>query len=162
VNKIKMYGVFVLCAVLFQGCGIVLPFSSQNAEPYKPQPSSENSNLTKLVGKNYIKGIVTSLKRDANANVWNYQIEGIDTSNGKLPFVNFNHKNVVANEGDLVHASFDGMRMSEMLVIKAGYFKNGKRQEVVPTKKPSAKESGKRDKSHQILKVPEEEYIKLK
>lgn len=149
---------------MIQGCSINLPFASQNAPDarYAKQQTSENQNLTKLVGKNYVKGIITSLKRDTNLSVWNYQIEGIDTTNGKLPFVSFNHKNVVANEGDLVHASFDGMRMTEMLVIKAGYFRNGKRQEVVPMKKPSPKESGKRDKAHQVLSVPEEEYIKLK
>lgn len=152
----------LLLFALMQGC------SSKAPEPSTLKTYAENSEtnprLSKLVGKNYIKGIITALNHESNAQVWNYVIEGIDTTNGKLPYVNFNHKTVLANEGDLVYASFDGNRMTEMLVIKAGYFKGGKKQEFTPSPKKSTsgeKASTKRDKAHQILAVPQEETVKF-
>lgn len=152
----------LLLFALMQGC------SSKAPEPSTLKTYAENSEtnprLSKLVGKNYIKGIITALNHESNAQVWNYVIEGIDTTNGKLPYVNFNHKTVLANEGDLVYASFDGNRMTEMLVIKAGYFKGGKKQEFTPPPRKSAsgeKASTKRDKAHQILAVPQEETVKF-
>lgn len=145
-----------------QGCAPRAPEPS-TLKTYASENSQTNPKLSKLVGKNYIKGIITALNHESNAQVWNYVIEGIDTTNGKLPYVNFNHKTVLANEGDLVYASFDGNRLTEMLVIKAGYFKNGKKQEYTPPKKSTSgkKDSTKRDKAHQILAVPQEERIKL-
>ena len=106
-----------------QGCSSKAPEPS-TLKTYANENSETNPRLSKLVGKNYVKGVITSLKRDSTGTTWNYVIDGIDTSNGKLPYVNFNHKTVLANEGDLVHASFDGNRLTEMLVIRAGYFKN--------------------------------------
>lgn len=152
--------------LLMQGCvsKSTTPTPDINTQNLSKETEGSESNpkLSNLVGKNYIKGIVTTLKRDNQTNAWNYVIEGIDTTNGKLPYVNFNHKTVVANEGDLVHASFNGNTLTEMLVIKANYFKGGKFQDVVLRKKPAAdKGPGKRDKAHQVLSVPQEEYIKL-
>jgi len=158
-----------LCvALLFlfiQGC------ANKPAPSPAQKPAAEqnvNPKLTKLVGKNYIKGVVRSLQHDANAQMWNYEIDGIETTNGKLPYVNFNHKSVLANEGDLVYASFDGMRLNEMFVIKAGFYKGGKQATTTPPvkKKTSGKSSddggaGKRDKAHQVIGVPQEESIRL-
>lgn len=163
-KKILFYTVSIITFLTLQGCAI-LGFGESS--PQTPAPMSEvqdpnNPKLTSLVGKNYIKGVVKSLKRDNNANAWNYVIEGVDMSNGKLSYVNFNHKSVVANEGDLVHASFDGMRMVDLLIIKAGYFKGGQKNTATPTKKAvPEKGAGKRDKAHQILSVPQEEFVKL-
>jgi hypothetical protein len=152
--------------VSFQGCALFTstPPPELNTQNLSSESADdgESAKLSKLVGKNYVKGIITTLKRTSKGDAWNYIIEGVDTSNGKLPHVNFNHKTIVANEGDLVYATFDGMKMTEMLIIKAGYFKNGKRQEFVPKKKPVAeKGEGKRDKAHQVIGVPQEEFIKL-
>ena len=152
--------------LLMQGCAM----SSATPEPQintqnlsqESQTGSSNAKLSQLAGKNYIKGIVMSVKMEGTQGIWNYVIEGIDTSNGKLSYVNFNHKAVVANEGDMVYASFDGMKLTEMLIIKAGYYKNGKRNTTAPTKKAvPEKGAGKRDKAHQVLGVPQEEFIKL-
>lgn len=156
--------------IVMQGCAAktTAPAPEANTQNLsKEQPASyetKNPKLSNLAGKNYIKGIVTGLHRDSSGQTWNYVIEGIDTTNGKLPYVNFNNKTVLANEGDLVHASFDGNKLTQMLVIKEGFFKNGKRQEVVPAPKKSnlgEKSAGKRDKAHQILAVPQEESIRL-
>ena len=163
-KKIAFYTALVVLFAFMQGCA---PKSTPmtptvNTKNLSNEKRQTNPKLSNLVGKNYVKGIITSLNQDSSVGAWNYVIEGVDTSNGKLPYVNFNHKTVVANEGDLVHASFDGNRMTEMLVIKAGYFKGGKFQDVVPRKKPVAeKGAGKRDKAHQILSVPQEEFVKL-
>jgi len=153
-------------AIVFQGCALftTTPAPEVNTQNLSNESAgdAENTKLSRLVGKNYVKGIITALNRTSKGEAWNYVIEGVDTANGKLPYVNFNHKTIVANEGDLVYATFDGMKMTEMLIIKAGYFKNGKRQEFVPKKKPiPEKGAGKRDKAHQILAVPQEEFIKL-
>lgn len=155
------YIVQLICVAFFvmmQGCAWITS-SSPNA---KTSGDTRNPKLSNLVGKNYIKGVVMALNHDTGAQMWNYVIEGVDTTNGKLPYVNFNTKVVTANEGDLVYASFNGNNLVEMLVIKPGYFKNGKTQPVVPKKSvASDKSAGKRDKAHQILAVPQEESIKL-
>jgi len=166
VKKIFIVGIMVWMVILFQGCALFTstPPPELNTQNLSSESAgdTESAKLSKLVGKNYVKGIITTLTRTNKGDAWNYIIEGVDTANGKLPYVNFNHKTIVANEGDLVYATFDGMKMTEMLIIKAGYFKNGKRQEFVPKKKPVAeKGAGKRDKAHQILSVPQEEFIKL-
>lgn len=152
----------LLLFALMQGCSSKAPEPS-TLKTYDNEKSETNPKLSKLVGKNYIKGIITALNHESNAQVWNYVIEGIDTTNGKLPYVNFNHKTVLANEGDLVYASFDGTRLTEMLVIKAGYFKGGKKQEFTPPRKNTSgeKASTKRDKAHQVLSVPQEETVKF-
>jgi hypothetical protein len=159
-----------------QGCAF-------NQQPQQPQINTQNltnqqekanPKLSHLVGKNYIKGVILHLSYDANTQLWNYEIDGIETTNGKLPYVNFNNKTVLANEGDLVYASFNGMRLEEMFVIKAGYFKNGKITQTTPSrapktytkKKANAKGGepdlpGVRNKAHQVLSVPQEETIQL-
>jgi hypothetical protein len=149
-----------------QGCTFTNPpkapvISTKNVSLETKNTATTNPKLSHLMGRNYIKGIVTSVKRDDGANMWNYVIEGIDTSNGKLPYVNFNHKSVQANESDLVYATFDGNHLTEMLVIKPGFMK-AKQLPVMPKKKNSGEKSaGKRDKEHQILAVPQEETIRL-
>jgi len=159
-----------LCAALLfmfmQGCAPKSPPPASTLKTYNTEKDTTNPKLTKLVGKNYIKGIVRTLKQEANSSLWNYEIDGIDKTNGKLSYVNFDHKSVLANEGDLVYASFDGMRLTEMFVIKAV-----KNTTYTPPlkKKSSAKKSsgdddggiGKRDKAHQVIGVPQEESIKL-
>ncbi|AFL67826.1 hypothetical protein [Sulfurospirillum barnesii] len=157
---------FVAFLFLFmQGCATKTPAPQINTKNVSNEKASTDSKLTPLVGKNYIKGVIISLKHANDGQGWNYEIDGIETTNGKLPRVNFNHKSVLANEGDLVYASFDGMRVSEMFVIKAAYFKNGKitPSPVYTKKKPTTEpaSAGKRDKAHQVLSVPKEETIKL-
>ncbi|ACZ11487.1 hypothetical protein [Sulfurospirillum deleyianum] len=153
--------------LFMQGCTTQpkTPAPEINTKNVSNQKTNTNPKLSNLVGKNYIKGVILSLKQTGNGEGWNYEIDGIETTNGKLPYVNFNHKSVLANEGDLVYASFDGMRVSEMFVIKAAYFKNGKiAPSPVYTKKKKAHEpasAGKRDKAHQVLSVPQEESIRL-
>ena len=163
-----------LClALLFlfvQGCATKSPPPS-TVKTYANEKET-NPKLSKLVGKNYIKGVVRSINHDPVAQTWNYEIDGIELTNGKLPYVNFNHKSVLANEGDLVYASFDGMKMTEMFVIKAGFYKGGKSTTYTPPiKKKSATTgkskssddggAGKRDKAHQVVGVPQEETIKF-
>jgi len=164
---VKLSFLFAFFMVM-QGCAAKSPVPEANTQNLsKEQQASyetKNPKLSNLVGKNYVKGIVTALNRESSSQTWNYVIEGVDTTNGKLPYVNFNNKTVLANEGDLVHASFDGNKLTQMLVIKEGYFKGGKRQEVVPIPKKSnlgEKTATKRDKAHQILAVPQEESIRL-
>jgi len=162
VKKVIVYSVSLLMMAFVQGCSLFSGPSTPEVSTQSVAESNDNPKLSRLVGKNYVKGVVTSLKRDSTGTAWNYVIDGIDTSNGKLPYVNFNHKTVLANEGDLVHASFDGNKLTEMLVLRAGYYKGGKIQDTKVQKKPVAeKGAGKRDKAHQVLSVPQEEYIKL-
>ena len=163
-----------LCVALLllfaQGCVNKKPAPAPTTQNVSTEKQETNPKLSKLVGKNYIKGIVRSLKHDPAAQTWNYEIDGIETTNGKLPYVNFNHKSVLANEGDLVYASFDGIRLTEMFVVKEGFYKGGKSTTYTPPvkKKSSGKSSssddggaGKRDKAHQVIGVPQEESIKL-
>ena len=161
-----------------QGCA----FNQQSQKPQintqnvSNQPASkENPKLSHLVGKNYVKGVLLHLTYDPESQLWNYDIDGIETTNGKLPHVNFNHKTALANEGDLVYASFNGMRLEELFVIKAGYYRNGKITQTAPVRKPvttanKKKTSGKtsepdepgvRNKAHQVIDVPQEETIRL-
>jgi len=148
--------------------------STQNLSNQKSNTPKTNPKLSRLVGKNYVKGVITNLKYDTATQLWNYVIDGVDTSNGKLPYVNFNHRAVLANEGDLVYASFNGMRLEELMVIKAGYFKNGKITQTPSLKHKTYKkkstikstasepdEPGIRNKAHQVIGVPQEETIQL-
>jgi len=178
-KNVISYLCVALLVLIMQGCSFnTAPqkpeISTQNVSNQQPNTQNANPKLSHLVGKNYIKGVVTNLKYDTDAQVWNYVIDGVDTSNGKLPYVNFNHKAVLANEGDLVYASFNGMRLDELLVIKAGYFKNGKIAPTSPIKHTTYKkkstvksttaepdEPGVRNKAHQVISVPQEETIRL-
>ena len=156
--------------VMIQGCTSKPAPAPSTLKTYENKENA-NPKLSKLVGKNFIKGVVIALKHDPAAQVWNYEIDGIETTNGKLPYVNFNHKTVLASEGDLVYASFDGMRLTEMYVIKEGYLKGGKRAVSTPPppmrkKSSSGKNSddggaGKRDKAHQVVGVPQEETVRF-
>ena len=171
-KKIVVY-CFVALVLFLQGC-------ATNSSPTKQEPSTQNvaqqsadngPKLTQMVGRNYIKGVVLHLTYDSKTQLWTYDIDGIETTNGKLPYVNFNHKTVLAREGDLVYASFDGMRLTEMYVIKEGYLKGGKRAVSTPPppmrkKSSSGKNSddggaGKRDKAHQVVGVPQEETVRF-
>ena len=169
-KRIMSYLCVALVFLFIQGCARKSPPPASTLTTYAQEKETSNPKLTKLVGKNYIKGIVRSLKQEANnAQLWNYEIDGIDTTNGKLSYVNFDHKSVLANEGDLVYASFDGMRMTEMFVVKEGFYKKGKTTTYTPPvkKKTSTSKSnddggaGKRDKAHQVIDVPKEETIRL-
>jgi len=168
-KRIVSYLCLALLFLFIQGCAPKSPPPASTVKNYANEKEI-NPKLSKLVGKNYIKGIVRSLNQDANSQAWNYEIDGIELTNGKLPYVNFNHKSVLANEGDLVYASFDGMRMTEMFVIKAGFYKGGKSSTYTPPvkKKITSKSknsddggAGKRDKAHQVVGVPQEETVKL-
>jgi len=173
-----MYKEFVLKRIVSSLCVVFLILFAQGCVNKNPAPAASTQNrgekqdnvnpkLSKLVGKNYVKGIVRTLTQDPAAQAWNYEVDGIDTTNGKLSYVNFNHKSVLANESDLVYVAFDGMRVTEMFVIKEG-FKSSKRASTTPPvkKKSSGKNSddggaGKRDKAHQVVGVPQEETVKL-
>ncbi|WP_263831980.1 hypothetical protein [Sulfurospirillum oryzae] len=166
-KRILTYLGVALLFLFAQGCAPKSPPPASTLKTYDNEKT--NPKLSKLVGKNYVKGIVRTINHDPIAQTWNYEIDGIETTNGKLSYVNFNHKTILANEGDLVYASFDGMRLTEMFVIKEGFYKGGKNASTTPppVKKKSAGKSsddggaGKRDKAHQVLGVPQEESIKL-
>jgi len=170
-KRILSYLCVALLLLFIQGCVRKAPPPASTVTTYANEKEATNPKLTKLVGKNYIKGIVRSLKQEPNnSQLWNYEIDGIETTNGKLSYVNFNHKTVLANEGDLVYASFDGMRLTEMFVVKEGFYKGGKSTTYTPPVKKKASTSskssddggaGKRDKAHQVIGVPQEETIKF-
>lgn len=157
----------IVLVLLLQGCSF---FGLWDSEPSTPQEVGEaqeaNSSptLSSSSGRNYVKGVVKSLKRDKNSGTWNYVIEGVDMTNGKLPRVNFNHNVIVANEGDLVHASFDHGKLVDLLILKAAHASKSNKGQVtqpVGKKVASPKDAGKRSKSSQVLSVPQEEFIKL-
>ena len=157
----------IVLVLLLQGCSF---FGLWDSEPSTPQEVGEaqeaNSSptLSSSSGRNYVKGVVKSLKRDKNSGAWNYVIEGVDMTNGKLPRVNFNHNVIVANEGDLVHASFDHGKLVDLLILKAAHASKSNKGQVtqpVGKKVASPKDAGKRSKSSQVLSVPQEEFIKL-
>lgn len=168
-KRILSYLGIALLFLLMQGCASRTPPAS-TVTTYANDKEKTNPKLSKLVGKNYIKGVVISLKQEANSQLWNYEIDGIETTNGKLPYVNFNHKTVLANEGDLVYASFDGTRLTEMFVVKEGFYKGGKTTTYTPpVKKKTASKNknneddtaGKRNKAHQVIAIPQEETVKF-
>jgi len=62
------------------------------------------------------------------------------------------------------------MRLTEMFVVKEGFYKGGKSTTYTPPVKKKASTSskssddggaGKRDKAHQVIGVPQEETIKF-
>ena len=150
--------------MILQGCSF---FGLWDSEPSTPQEVGETQETatpaSSLTGRNYVKGIVKSLKRDPNTGTWNYVIQGVDTTNGKLPRVSFNHNVIVANEGDLVHASFDGTKLVDLLILKsANASKNTKIRPTNSRQAPVGQAvAGKRNKGSQVLSVPQEEFIKL-
>ena len=157
----------IVLVLLLQGCSF---FGLWDSEPSTPQEVGEaqeatsSPTLSSSSGRNYVKGVVKSLKRDKNSGAWNYVIEGVDMTNGKLPRVNFNHNVIVANEGDLVHASFDHGKLVDLLILKAAHASKSNKGQVtqpVGKKVASPKDAGKRSKSSQVLSVPQEEFIKL-
>ena len=145
----------------FFGFGDTQPNTPQEAE----QMQDQNTATSSWKDRTYVKGIVKSLKRNTDNGTWSYVIEGVDTTNDKLPSISFEHNAVVANEGDLVHASFNGSKLIDLLILKSA---NG-RQQVVKTSGSTARkgsssgaDTGKRGKSTQVVGVPQEEFVKLR
>ncbi len=67
-----------------------------------------------------IKGIVKNIVYDKTKKLWIYEIRGLDTNNGKLPYAKFIYHSKLANRGDLVYAILDKSVLQNLFFIKKG------------------------------------------
>ncbi len=117
-----------------------------------------------------IKGIVTGLRYDNLKRSWLYEIKGLDTSNGKLPYAKFYSAKKRANIGDYVYAILRNSSLVELYFIKKAnkikkrrvykkIVRRGVKKKI--TKKVTVKEDKKEDKRRKRtnIGVPQEEYI---
>lgn len=65
-----------------------------------------------------IKGIIKSIKYVKSQKNWKYEVEGKDTSYGKLPYAEFYHDKKLAKKGDLVYIILDNSNLKNIFFIK--------------------------------------------
>ena len=65
-----------------------------------------------------IKGIIKSITHVRLQKNWKYEVEGIDTSYGKLPYAEFYHDKKLAKKGDLVYIILDNSNLKNLFFIK--------------------------------------------
>lgn len=109
-----------------------------------------------------IKGVITNLSYNKIKKLWLYEIEGRDTSNGKLPYAKFYHYKKLANLGDFVYVILRDSSLVELYFIKKAnkIYKSKKNRKNIKIKGVK-KVIHKRDMSRKTpnIAVPEEEYI---
>ncbi|MCF6172372.1 MAG: hypothetical protein L3J44_01060 [Campylobacteraceae bacterium] len=112
--------------------------SSQKIEPIK---------RVKLSGS--IKGVIEKLKFDKNKKAWLYEVQAVNTSNGKLPFAKFYYYKKLANKGDLVYIILNNSQLQNLFFIKKV---NRVRKKISHTK--NSKKLKKTHKRSKYRKVP--------
>jgi hypothetical protein len=109
-----------------------------------------------------VKGIV---KRVYFSNgEWSYEIKGVDTSNGKLPYAKANSQKKMANIGDYIYAIIRNSQIQELYFIKKANLKRRtlQRKKIKKIKKRVIKleTTHRRDKTRKApIALPQEEHI---
>jgi len=145
-KNIKSY-LIVAIVLLLQGCAVPSFNSSKLAKNTKPfektinvkqqivikkaekkiqqnknfigiQASQTISPVKKSNFTGSIKGVIEKLKYDKIKKAWLYEVRGVSTSNGKLPFAKFYHSKKLANEGDLVYIILNNSQLQNLFFIK--------------------------------------------
>jgi len=80
--------------------------------------NEKNSNKKIAVYTGDIKGIIKSIVYDKSKKSWKYDVKGIDTSYGKLPYAKFYHDKKLAEMGDLVYIILDKSNLKNLFFIK--------------------------------------------
>lgn len=104
-----------------------------------------------------IKGTITSLKYNKTKGSWFYEVNSLDTSNGKLTYLQFFSKKKIANLGASIYAIVqDGRLVEHFLLKKAKVVKKNR-------KVKKLKKQYKRTKSRKTpwIEVPKSESIVL-
>ena len=105
-----------------------------------------------------IKGVIQKLSYDKFKKSWLYEVQGVDESNGKLPYAKFYHYKKLANRGDLVYIILNNSQLQNLFFIKKGNkITKSKRIKHLKIKKISYKKN-KRRKIPQIS-LPAVEHV---
>jgi len=105
----------------------------------------KNSNKKIDVYTGSIKGIVKSIIYDKSKKSWKYDIKGIDTSYGKLPYAKFYHDKKLADMGDLVYIILDNSNLKNIFFIK--------KANIMPKKTKTYRKATKR------VKIKQNKYV---
>ncbi len=65
-----------------------------------------------------IKGVIRSIKYNKSKKAWIYEVDGLDMSNGKLPYAKFYDSKKLASKGDLVYIVLNNSNLKNLFFIK--------------------------------------------
>jgi hypothetical protein len=107
-----------------------------------------------------IKGTVTMLSYNGSLSLWEYFVQGIDTSNGKLQSAKFSHKKDVAKKGDLVYVFIESGKLKDFYLLQRANYKvnDTKKSKEVKAKVTTEKRTKNQDSG---IGVPASETISL-
>lgn len=105
----------------------------------------KNSNKKNALYSGSIKGIIKSIIYDKSKKSWKYDVKGIDTSYGKLPYARFYHDKKLANKGDLVYIILDNSNLKNLFFIK--------KANIIPKKTKTHRKLAKR------VKLKKKKYV---
>jgi len=178
------YLLSVFFIVFFQGCALTNLSTSKTTSEEKTYPQTihvdknfqaqpikhtqkaqtfvyvKQSNIIPKISiySGSIKGVIQKLSYNKFKKSWLYEVQGIDESNGKLPYAKFYHHRKLANIGDLVYIILNNSQLQNLFFIKkANKIKKSKKIKHFKIKKNRHKES-KRRKIPQIA-LPTVEHI---
>ena len=80
--------------------------------------NEKNYSEKRAVYSGSIKGIIKSIVYDKSRKTWKYEIEGKDTSHGKLPYAQFYNDKKLAMKGDFVYVILDNSNLKNLFFIK--------------------------------------------
>ena len=100
-----------------------------------------------------IKGIVKNIIFNKTKKLWMYEIRGLDTSNGKLPYAKFTYHSKLANSGDLVYAILNKSVLQNLFFIKKGNMATVRHKKHHKRKYVRKRLPSKQDKSRKIPKI---------
>ncbi len=130
------YLLSIFFIVFFQGCALTSLTTSEatRAQETCPQTIHVNKNFQTNSTKVYtkkpniaprtstysgsIKGVIQKLSYDKLKKSWLYEVQGVDESNGKLPYAKFYHYKKLANRGDLVYIILNNSQLQNLFFIK--------------------------------------------
>jgi len=113
----------------------------------------------KKIANGTIKGNITNLVYIGGA--WIYTIKGVDRSNAKLAYAEFQSRKKYANQGDLVYAIIQNGLVKEIFLVKKANYKKKIVKKTIFKKRMRKIAIHKRTKKRQVLKVPTSEKINL-
>jgi hypothetical protein len=121
-----------------------------------------SNNQKKIIYSGSIKGIIQKLSYDKVKHSWLYEVQGIDTSNQKLPYARFYHYKKLANEGDLVYIILDNSNLKNLFFIKkTNKIKKQSKKSIKPKKIKHKRITHKLDKRRKTagISLPTVEHV---
>jgi len=117
-------------------------------------PKETHKETPAILGTGYIKGVVRKAVYDAKTGLWQYEVEGTDTANAKLPFAKFTHTSPMASLNDRVYVRIENNRLKELYTLDKPSTVAAPRRPVAPSGSPA-----KRTLDRQVVSVPQSETI---